>query len=375
MAYQSKKKNYKSYFEIFKICFIFVLIYKCNKMKVKYFELQYNGLIYYMCKMRGTDLLRISYVARRGESEEEGAVQRILNKRRISGIASFLLNGGYFPTNIIINVVNEEKVSINNNSQTITFEKEDHLAQVLDGQHRIAGMREAMKESPEIGDIEFPILIVVGLTTSQCAQVFMSINTEQKTVPQSLIYDLYGLVEGSSRDQSILRGNDIARLLNEEDDSPYQDFIKFPGSSKFRGGIQLSSFVNNLKPLVKSEGEFLKYNIENLEPQTKILKNYFKAIAYYYDSKWGDINFNPFLYASGFSAAIDLLINKVLPYCYAQRKFTLDIFKSVLVFTKDSLPKIDEVKGMSGEKQRNLLYERLLNCLNIESVGEHDIEL
>lgn len=344
-------------------------------MKVDFFELKHSGLTYYMCKMSGRDLLRISYVARRGESEEEGAVQRILNKRRISGIASFLLNGGFFPTNIIINVVNKENVSVDQKSHTLTFAEEAHLAQVLDGQHRIAGMREAMKEDSKIGNIEFPVLLAIGLSTSQCAQVFVSINTEQKTVPQSLIYDLYGLVEGSNRDQSILRGNDIARILNDDDDSPYQDFIKFPGSSKFRGGIQLSSFVNNLKALVKSEGEFLKYNIENLEPQTKILKNYFRAIAYYYDSKWGDVNFNPFLYVSGFSAAIELLINKVLPYCYAQRKFTYDIFKSVIVFTKDTLPRVDDVKGMSGEKQKSLLYDKLLSCLDMEIVSEHDIEM
>ena len=344
-------------------------------MKVDFFELQHNGLTYYQCKMKCTDLLRISYVARRGETEEEGAVQRILNKRRISGIASFLLNGGFFPTNIIINVVSMENVVVDKHQRRLAFTDNSRIAQVLDGQHRIAGMREAMKENPEIGNMEFPVLVAIGLTTSQCAQVFVSINTEQKTVPQSLIYDLYGLVEGNSRDQSILRGNDIARILNEDDDSPYQDFIKFPGSSKFRGGIQLSSFVNNLKPLIKSDGEFSKYNIENLEPQTRILKNYFKAIAYYYDSKWGDASFNPFLYTSGFSAAIELLINKVLPYCYAQRKFTYEIFKSVVIFTKETLPQTKDVKGMSGEKQRTLLYEKLVDCLDMETVGERDIEM
>ena len=55
-----------------------------------------------------------------------------------------------------------------------------------------------------------------------------------------------------------------ALMTNSDDNSPYQRYIKFPGSRKFKGGIQLSTFVNSLKPLVKSDGEFSKYSLTTI---------------------------------------------------------------------------------------------------------------
>ena len=211
-------------------------------MDVKYIQLHHKDITYYLCRMSGKDLIRISYVARRGESEEEGAVQRILSKNRISSITDYLLNGGYFPTNIILNVVDSSKIAVDENVSVLRFSDESHIAQLLDGQHRVAGMREAIKENPTIGEIEFPVLIAVGLSTSQCATVFISINTEQKNVPKSLIYDLYGLVETPNRDYSLDRGRDIADNLNRMSGSPYAGYVKFPGSARFKGGIQFIQY-------------------------------------------------------------------------------------------------------------------------------------
>jgi len=319
------------------------------------------------------DLINISYVAQRGISDEQGAVQRILNKNRINSISNYLLNGGYFPTNIILNVIDASKVSINRDKQTLFFSEEAHIAQLLDGQHRVAGMREAIKVNPEIGNIEFPVLLAIGLSTSQCATVFVSINTEQKNVPKSLIYDLYGLVETPNRDYSLDRGRDIAENLNRLEDSPYAGYVKFPGSARFKGGIQLSSMVNSLRTLVKSQGEFEKYQVSTLERQTKILINYFAALRYYYDKKWYDLT-NPFLYVSGFSAAIEVLINKLLPYCFSKRSFSMETFRSVIHLTKENLPSQSNVKGASGEAAKNIIYQKLIEIVDIEKIDEGEME-
>lgn len=342
-------------------------------MDVNYIQLHHKDITYYLCRMSGNDLSRISYVARRGESEEEGAVQRILSKNRISSIADYLLNGGYFPTNIILNVVDASKIEVDENASVLRFSEEAHIAQLLDGQHRVAGMREAIKADPAIGEIEFPVLVAVGLSTSQCATVFISINTEQKNVPKSLIYDLYGLVETPNRDYSLDRGRDIADNLNRISESPYAGYVKFPGTARFKGGIQLSSMVNSLRSLVKPQGEFEKFQITTLERQTKILLNYFRALQYYYDKKWYELT-NPFIYASGFSAAIDVLINKLLPYCYSKKKFTVETFRSVIHLPKDKLPQQADVKGASGETAKSILYQKLSEAVDIEKIDEEDME-
>lgn len=342
-------------------------------MKVNYLQLKHGDIDYYLCRMSCKNLINVSYVAQRGVSEEQGAVQRILNKSRISSISNYLLNGGYFPTNIILNVIDDSKVEIDTQTSTLTFSDEPHIAQLLDGQHRVAGMREAIKVNPSIGDIEFPVLLAVGLSTSQCATVFVSINTEQKNVPKSLIYDLYGLVETPNRDYSLDRGRDIAESLNKMEESPYAGYVKFPGSARFKGGIQLSSMVNSLRALVKPQGEFEKFQITTLERQTKILINYFTALQYYYDKKWYELT-NPFLYGSGFSAAIEVLINKILPYCYSKRSFSIETFKSVIHLTKENLPLQNDVKRTSGEAAKDILFQKLSDAVNIEQIDEQEME-
>ncbi len=342
-------------------------------MQIKYLQLKHDDITYYLCRMSCKDIINISYIARRGFDEEEGAVQRILNKSRITSIANYLLNGGYFPTNIILNVTDNTKVSIDTNNSTLTFSEETRIAQLLDGQHRVAGMREAQKSNPAIGNVEFPVLLAIGLSTSQCANIFVSINTEQKNVPKSLIYDLYGLVETPNRDYSLDRGRDIAENLNKMEDSPYAGYVKFPGSARFKGGIQLSSMVNSLRPLVKSRGEFEKYNITTLERQTKTLINYFSALQYYYDKKWYELT-NPFLYGSGFSAAIDVLINKLLPHCHSKRSYSIETFKSVIHLTRENLPTQNDVKKTSGEAAKEILIQKLSIAVDVEHIDEGELE-
>lgn len=342
--------------------------------QIHFIEIEHDDVVYYLCKMSGNILTNISYVARRGETEEQGAVQRILNKRRITGIKDFLLNGGYFPNNIILNFVKTENITIDKNSNSLSIVTEPRIAQIIDGQHRVEGLKEAIKISNEIGDVEFPVLLTLNIETAKCAEIFVSINTEQKSVPKSLIYDLYGLLNIQNRDFSVDRGTDIAEILNKDELSPYQGFIKFPGSRKLKGGIQLSTLVNNLKPLVKRDGEFNKYSIDTLETQAKVLINYFRAIESCYDKDWDKLS-NPFLFASGFGAAIDVFISKVLPYSFAQKKFSEAFFKSIIQMSKTELIHQSIVKGLGGEAARERIKSLFANFINIEETTEEDFEI
>ena len=342
------------------------------KIEVKALEFEHKENKFYLCLIEAKDLVEISYVARRGIDDEKGAVQRILNKSRISGIRDFLLNNGFFPNNIILNVIADGKLSYNSN--TITLESDSRIAQIIDGQHRVEGLKEAIKIDSKIGNMLIPTVLANNLMTESCAEIFLSINTEQKSVPKSLIYDLYGLMNISAKDFSIERGTDIAKMLNADDSSPYQGYIKFPGSRKFKGGIQLSTFVNNLKPLVKSDGEFTKYSLTTLENQASVLKNYFNALQSYYGDEWDTLS-NPFLFASGFSAAIEIFIGKILPVCYLNKKFTENFFKELLIISKDNLFKQSDVKGLSGEAAIESIKGKLLMNLNIEETNEEEFEI
>ncbi|MBL1917816.1 DGQHR domain-containing protein, partial [Klebsiella pneumoniae] len=84
--------------------------------------------------------------------------------------------------------------------------------QVIDGQHRLAGLEEAMEEDPKVGEMDILVTLCESLTTPQAAKIFLNINTEQKPVPKSLIYDLFGELEDDET-HAINRITDIAREL------------------------------------------------------------------------------------------------------------------------------------------------------------------
>ena len=187
-------------------------------------------------------------------------------------------------------------------------------AQVIDGQHRLVGLEEAIKEDDKIGNKEILVSLTIGLTTKKAALIFLNINSEQKPVPKSLIYDLYGEVQ-DDEDHAINRANDIASELNENADSPYYGSIKYPGKPRGVGIIDLASVISGLKKHLEPGGTFNSYNLKNLQNQKTIILNYFNALKYFYDKKglWEKKNSNPFLASAGFIGAIEALVSSFLP--------------------------------------------------------------
>lgn len=326
-----------------------------NIEKTSAIEFEQNGITLWACALKCKHLAQITYVARRGESDETGAVQRLLNKSRIKGIKEFVLEGGMFPNSIILNWTSEKTFSFNADRQ-IEFKLGNKMAQIIDGQHRIEGIKEALKEKPEIGEIAVPIIFMKQLDTPQCAKIFLSINTEQRPVPKSLVYDLYGIAF-PHRDYVIERARDIAETLNEYPESPYLGYIKFPKARRMTGGIQLSNVTDNLKKFVKQEGDFEKVNVETLENQAKLLINYFSVFKDVYGQSWNKTH-NPFIFAAGFSAALDIL-SKLLPLCFARRSFSKETFASLLKFDRNNLIYQSAVKGLSGEAAKDKIKEHL----------------
>ena len=77
-------------------------------IKTKSLETKFGTLKVFTQTMKVRDVLTIYYVAVRGKNEEVGAVQRVLNKQRISSIKKYLLDGNiFYSTSIFLN--NEQK--------------------------------------------------------------------------------------------------------------------------------------------------------------------------------------------------------------------------------------------------------------------------
>ncbi|MCA1939484.1 MAG: DGQHR domain-containing protein [Caenispirillum bisanense] len=338
-----------------------------------YVEISQHDKSFFLSRLNVRTLVKIAYASVRGVDSEPGAVQRVLNVRRISGIKDFTIAGGHYPASIVLNWVNKDQ-PIQATESGLSIPEVERSAQLIDGQHRVAGLRAAMDESPEIARLQIPVAIYQGLTTKECADIFLAINTEQKPAPRTLVFDLYGIADEHIVDTAAARARDIAMALNEEEDSPYYEQIKLPGSPRRKGGIALSTAVSAIKPLVEEKGEFEQRNIYELETQRKIIKNLFLSLRAKYGDRWDDKS-NAFMYASGFVGAIDFLRTKLLSYGQSRGKYTMETFSEAIEMEADEIILQVEVKGKGGKDAPLMILDRLNSMFSPKIQTSSSIEV
>ncbi|MCC6358320.1 MAG: DGQHR domain-containing protein [Phycisphaerales bacterium] len=313
---------------------------------------------FFLTKLPAGLLAQICYTAVRNRDTEDGAVQRVLNSTRIASIRDFTLRGGTYPGCIILNWVdrkNDPKFSGN----SILVQRLHRTAQIIDGQHRLAGIQAAMEKRASIAKLELPVAMFVGLDNQGCADIFLSINTKQRTVPKTLVYDLFGVASDLVVDAAAERATDLARVLNEDEDSPYFDRIKFANSPRSQKGIALSTIVDALKPLVDDIGVFEKVGLPELESQTRAVINYFTVLREAAGEDWDDSD-NAMLYAAGFTGAIEFFRDQVVPYCNVKRSFKATTIRKAFTFKQDKdVIRQGELKGLQGRAARNKVFQAL----------------
>ena len=328
-------------------------------MKVTYpfIAVKQHGKTFYLCNIPAEILTKVAYAAVRGRDDEEGAVQRVLNARRISNIKDFALQNGYFPNSIVINWKEPEEITIDEASGILSFDVAADKAQLIDGQHREAGLAAAISEDDSFANFEVPVALYVGLTTKECADIFLSINTEQKPVHRSLVFDLYEIADEQIIEIPAARARDIASELNSKG-APYQGMIKFPGEQPRKGGVALSTAVTALKPLIEANGTFHQVGLLTLENQTRVILNYFTALKSFYGDKWTERQ-NAFMFAGGFAGAIEFLEKRLISYCQQQKSFSVNTFKQAFEFSPSALIHQNEISGKSGTQATKYVFSRL----------------
>jgi DNA sulfur modification protein DndB len=316
-----------------------------------------HGKPFYLTTLTAGDLVYLSYVARRGVDIEEGAVQRLLNPTRINSIRDFVLNEGVFPTSIVLNWT-EKHHSIKTSSTRLILARTRNAAQIIDGQHRVMGLAAAIEKRPSIKSMLLPVSIYDGLDTKDCADIFLAINTEQKPVARSLVFDLYRVASSYIVDPATVRAGDVAKELNEHPESPFAGFIKFPGAPASQKGLALSTVVSAIKPLIEEKGAFEQVGLTELQMQTQFLINFFGALRDGYGIEW-ESKTNVFRTALGFVGAIEFVKNKLIVHCNLHSDFTSKAIKKVLPIEAGNLIRTQSVEGMQGRRASTKVAEEL----------------
>jgi len=330
---------------------------RVRTLSVPFVKVQHQEKPFYLVSLSAEDIVAISYVARRGETEEKGAVQRLLNPSRIASIRDFVLAGGVFPTSIVLNWVNDEAKPTLTEGK-LKFRRIPMSAQIIDGQHRVIGLSAAIEKRSSIAKLQLPVSLYTGLNTQECADIFLSINTEQKPVHRSLVFDLYKVASDYIVDPPALRAGDLASELNENPTSPYYGYIKFPGAPKGQKGLALSTVVSAVKPLVEEKGVFEQVGLSELQLQSQFLINFFTVLRNAYGAEWESPS-NVFRMAAGFVGALEFVKNKLVVHCNLTGDFTAPAIEKVLVITSGSLIRRDTIEGLQGRRAFNQVAEAL----------------
>lgn len=358
---------------------IFLLKYRRGQVmdenkKYKYISTEINGITIYTLIMSVKDLANISYVAVRGKDTEEGAVQRVLNRQRIMSIKNYVLDDNLFVNTFVINWTYTKSLPIISETE-IELPILYGAAQLIDGQHRLEGIKAAMAEKPDLANKTIIVSLAINLETKDAAKIFLNINSEQKPVPKSLIYDLYGVTD-EGRNFAINRAEDIARILNEDINSPFYNVIKYPGMPRGKGKLDLSTVVNALKAYVDHDGKLEEKNVSSLNLQATVLQNYFNALKYHADkvSKWSTISSNIFYKAAGFIGAIEFFMENVLPKCVAQRSFKQEVIVKMFDFSDVELITPKNIETTDGRTARKRVIDNLKEAFISETPGESDYD-
>lgn len=135
-------------------------------------------------------------------------------------------------------------------------------AQVIDGQHRLEGLKQAYEVNPEICKLQIVILLAQHLTTLEAARIFLNINTEQKPVPNSLVYDLFGEVK--EKNYYIVRA--LILLINCMRNQNHHIINALKCQGHLRGSrVDLSTVINAIDII-----QVWKGNKINMTPENKL---------------------------------------------------------------------------------------------------------
>lgn len=265
--------------------------------------IQQGGRTLYLTAFTVRDIMRDDlYRVDRLDVQEETGMQRLLNKTRARSFARDFAdadrhNQAFLPTSVFW--ATEGSVSYDEQTKEIFFDDVEHSGvcpfDVVDGQHRLEGLKEAAGSNERL--LDFPISVVIAHKMNEAERMlqFLIVNTKQQPVDQGVaqfITARFTQMDGvqdlpylpSWLEKEVKRGSDdqalqIARKLNNDETSSWRGRIQFADEPKSqRHTITQRSFVAAVKRLVLNPHH--PYNDLPLQPEKRVavLINYWNAV-------------------------------------------------------------------------------------------------
>lgn len=249
-------------------------------LKVPAIKVEQNLGVFYAAAIEAETLLNVTYSIRaellEDKTESHGPFsgikqvfggQRETNLSRLDQIKNYTEEvDSSFPNSIILGanysldgVLEKEpalkwRVEEENGCYFLVIPKETRLASIIDGQHRVYGFEKSKNKKTKL-----LCSVYLDLPLPYHADIFTSINMNQKRVDKNLAYSLFnfGQSEGDIRGWSPeTLSVYIARILQEKNGSPLFNKMKLGvENSESETSISMASIIDGILSLISSTPE------------------------------------------------------------------------------------------------------------------------
>ena len=232
----------------------------------------------------------------------DSGYQRLLNHGRAKKLADYIVKGqdsedAFLPTSVFL--ATDKSIDFNHEDHTIEIDTSlSGPFSVVDGQHRLEGLKMAAEKDSRVLDFEVPVNIAINLPKIAQMCHFLIVNTTQKGVDKSVeqriiarlsealdVEDLPSLprwilrtVEKGEVDKAIK----YVDFLNETEGSPWFGKIQIANIESDEATINQRTFVKAIVKYVLTANNPLAI-VNDFEKEKKIFLNYWKAIALHLD--------------------------------------------------------------------------------------------
>lgn len=358
-----------------------------------------------------------------GTDKEQG-FQRDLKIQRVKEIKKFLEmeDEPFFPNAIIATcgLINDsEEFELDTNSQYEDFKnlskrpshlsfiyqdkatkqfkllipKTDGVVLIIDGQHRLEGLRGCSLEYQKNYDIL--VSFIIGYDRSVIAKQFYTINYEQKSVNKSLLLHL--TAEFRQGEEQIIFLHNVVKLLNEHSTSPFQKRIKMLGvippevkdpEERRRFSVSQAFMIGHMerfidRRLMTSEKypPIFLYYFQNESYRINIIRfiiSYFSAIREM-NPEWENPQFSVLSKGMGVGAFFASL-HTIFPIMFVRewemdpdkiKEVNIDTFKGILRGIEDiNFTHSGEFTGGGGDGTINKIKNHILEKISYEEGDE-----
>ncbi|WP_210168427.1 DGQHR domain-containing protein [Devosia sp. Root635] len=267
-----------------------------------------GGETFYSFVTTPRNLLKIAFINHQALNHPDGrpAYQRMISSSRIKEIGSFIAAGGFFPTNILVNlsdsphfdfISNKENTDPNLKFGWLTLPSKYRSAWIIDGQHRLYGFSHL---DDKYLDQSLFVLAFEKMAVQKEADLFITINHKQKSVPKGLLVSLLADIRMGDSDPSTALsalGSAVVRALNTDKTSPLSRRFAIHGVpaepnqnltiSEVVNGLRRSGLIGRLSGKLVAPGPLSGATDEDtIERASVVLNAYFEQVRAANPPRW-----------------------------------------------------------------------------------------